>query len=156
MYTVEPSAHGFTITIGDKVTSEDATLVLEQSRAVLEDCAKPFGVLVDIRSLRPLPREVERLIDQTQRLFRENGLRRSAVVLASATLTMQFRRMAAESGVAAGERFIDASQDPQWHRTALAWIVDGVEPVGRFSTMASTMADFLHDAGGHAAGREVP
>ncbi len=128
MYAVAETPYGFKITIADRVTVEEASAVLEKARVVLQTCPKPFGVLVDIRNLRPLSKDVQALVDETQRLHREAGLRRSVVVLASAVMTLQFTEMAKSSGVKAHERYIDASDESDWERVALAWIVDGAEP----------------------------
>ncbi len=128
MYSIETVPFGFHITIGTPVTVDEATAHLAQSRRLLATCEKPFGVLVDIRALRPLDDDVQGVVDHTQRLYREQGLRRSAVVCSSAIMTMQFTRIARETGVKAHERYLDASSEADWHAIALAWIVDGVDP----------------------------
>ena len=128
MYTIEQVPYGFHIVIGHPVTSEEAAAHLSLSRAMLATCARPFGVLVDIRTLRPLDGHVQGVIDQTQRLYRESGLRRSVVVCATTIMTMQFTRIAKETGVKDHERYVDASSTPDWEARAMAWIVDGTEP----------------------------
>ena len=102
-------------------------LALVESREALKLCKKPFGVLVDIRELLPLADDVQSVIDETQRLYRNSGLERSCVVLASALMTMQFKRIARETGVYAHERYVDASREAHWERAALNWIIDGID-----------------------------
>jgi hypothetical protein len=131
MYTLKQTSFGFEVTIADRVRHAEATQHLAESREALRHCRKPFGVLVDIRFLHPLADDVQEVIDETQRLFRSSGLARSAVVLASAIMTMQFIRLAKDSGVYAHERYIDASRHGDWERVALAWIIDGVDPDAR-------------------------
>jgi hypothetical protein len=131
MYTLKQTHFGFEVTIADRVTHFEATRALAESREALRRCRKPFGVLVDIRFLRPLPEDVQEVIDETQRLFRTSGLERSAVVLASAIMTMQFMRLAKDSGVHAQERYVDASKHGDWEKIALAWILEGVDPDAR-------------------------
>jgi hypothetical protein len=128
LYTLEKAPFGFKVTIAGRVTHADATWVLAESRLALKGCDKPFGVLVDIRTLKPLAEDVQKVVDETQRVFREQGLERSAVILASAIMTLQFMRIATETGVHAHERYIDASKDENWERTAISWIVAGVDP----------------------------
>jgi hypothetical protein len=128
MYRIETAPFGFRITIGDRVSLEEATEQLIESRTLLRVCTKPFGVLVDIRTLQPLADDVQAVIDETQRLYRRSGLERSAVVLASAIMTIQFMRIAKDTGVYAHERYVDASKSPRWEQLALDWIVRGIDP----------------------------
>jgi hypothetical protein len=128
MYTLEKAPYGFKITIGGWATHAEATRILDESRVALNSCDRPFGVLVDIRTLKPLADDVQEVVDETQRLFRQNGLRRSAVILASAVMTLQFMRIASETGVYAHERYIDASKHTDWEQVALAWIDNGMDP----------------------------
>jgi hypothetical protein len=128
MYTLEKASYGFKVTIGGWANHAEAVRILEESRVALKSCEEPFGVLVDIRTLKPLADDVQEVVDETQRLFRECGLRRSAVILASAVMTLQFMRIASETGVYAHERYIDASKFPDWEKVALAWIDNGVDP----------------------------
>jgi hypothetical protein len=128
MYRIETAPFGFRITIGGRVTLEEATEHLMESRQLLRVCAKPFGVLVDIRTLQPLADDVQAIIDETQRLYQRGGLERSAVVLDSAIMTMQFQRIAKDTGVYTHERYVDASKTPTWEQVALAWIRHGIDP----------------------------
>jgi hypothetical protein len=127
VYIVGTAPFGFKITIAGRITRDEAMLALVESREALKRCKKPFGVLVDIRELEPLADEVQTIIDETQRLYRKSGLERSCVVLASAIMTMQFKRIARQTGVYAHERYVDASRDAHWERTALNWIIDAVD-----------------------------
>jgi hypothetical protein len=128
MYTIETSPFGFKVTMVGRVTEHEAMQALLAAREALKTCKRPFGVLVDIRTAQPLADEVQALVDETQRVVRYNGLQRSAVVLASAVMTMQFMRIASDTGVYAHERYLDASRDVNWEITALRWIIDGVDP----------------------------
>jgi hypothetical protein len=127
-YTLDEVPFGFKVTIAGRVTRAEAMKALEESRNALRVCAKPFGVLVDIRTLKPMADDVQAIVDETQRLFRKSGLERSAVVLASAVMTMQFRRIAKDTGVGEHERYVDASKHADWEKIALGWIRDGVDP----------------------------
>jgi hypothetical protein len=131
MYTLEKAPFGFRVTIAGRVTPAEAVHAREESRAALAHCEKPFGVLVDIRTLKPMADDVQLVVDETQRLFRRSGLERSAVVLASAVMTIQFIRIAKDTGVYAHERYVDASKYADWEKIALGWIIDGVDPDSR-------------------------
>jgi len=127
-YALEEMPFGFRVTIAGRVTRADAVQALKESREALSVCKKPFGVLVDIRTLKPMADDVQAIVDETQRLFRKSGLERSAVVLASAVMTMQFRRIAKDTGVYRHERYVDASKHADWEKIALAWIRDAADP----------------------------
>jgi hypothetical protein len=62
-----------------------------------------------------------------QKLYKEAGMQRSAVVLNSATLTMQFIRLAKASGIYEWERYFDASSDQHWKENAMNWIKTGID-----------------------------
>jgi len=65
---------------------------------------------------------------ETQALYKQKGMQRSAVVLDNALTTTQFRRIAKESGIDAWERYIDANLTPKWSEAAVKWVRDGIEP----------------------------
>ncbi|MCK7514850.1 MAG: hypothetical protein MZV70_69840 [Desulfobacterales bacterium] len=57
-----------------------------------------------------------------QVLYKQAGLKRSAVILNSATTTLQFKRIAKESGIDSWERYFDASNEPDWEKKAMDWL----------------------------------
>jgi hypothetical protein len=63
-----------------------------------------------------------------QTLYKSKGMNRSAVVLANPVVTQQFKRLAQQSGIYSYERYIDASTVPDWTKTAVAWVREGVDP----------------------------
>jgi hypothetical protein len=81
-----------------------------------------------MRTLVPLRPDSQALMVKGQALYRAKGMQRSAVILNDAVVTGQFMRLAKESGIYAYERYIDASNDPQWHRHAEDWVRSGVDP----------------------------
>lgn len=129
MYKLDATPYGFRLAIGEQVTLWEATRLLRDSSEALTNRNMPFGVLVDIRTLKPMHGRVQGVIDETLRLFRDDrGLERSAVVLASAIVTMQLKRIAKESGAYQYERYINTETHREWDHTALAWIIHGVDP----------------------------
>jgi len=128
MYKIERTDIGFKLTFGGKVTKADMQPWFEESKMALNMCRKPFGVIVDMRSLELLPPEVQAEIVKGQMLYRDSGLQRSAVILNDPILTIQFMRLAKKSGIYKYERFIDASSDPLWKQRAEAWVRSGIDP----------------------------
>jgi len=63
-----------------------------------------------------------------QKLYHANGMGRSVVVFKSDVLQMQMTRIAKKSGIFHSERYIDVTKDTDWQKTALDWIISGIEP----------------------------
>jgi hypothetical protein len=106
----------------------------KESLTYLANQQSPFGVIVDMRKLTPLPADSQKIMAETQVAYKRKGMRRSAVVLSSPITTTQFRRLAKESGIDAWERYIDASRNPEWSEAAVRWVRDGEEPGGELIT----------------------
>jgi hypothetical protein len=128
VYKIETSKHGFTLTFGGTLYSEELRRWLEESKQVLAKRNESFGVIVDMRSLLPLGPEARALILQGQELYRKAGLVRSAVILQSSSTTEQFRQLAKDSLIYKNERYIDASKDEDFLKQALDWVTSRIEP----------------------------
>lgn len=90
-----------------------------------------FGVIVDMRANRAFSNEVAELMKEQIGLCVKTGMNRAAVVLQSAIMTLQARRLVTETGMEQRIRFIDASSDGDWHTTARDWVERGSEPPAR-------------------------
>ena len=128
MYKIEEGRHGFTLTFGGSLYSEELRRWLEESERTLAKRDGVFGVIVDLRSLLPLGPEARELILQGQDLYRKAGLVRSAVILKNSSTTGQFRQLAKDSLVYKNERYIDASKEKDCLRQALDWVTSQVDP----------------------------
>ena len=58
--------------------------------------------------------DAQKIMVEGQGLFKKAGMERSCVILQSATVAMQFERLAHASGIFAFERYINAAQKPDW------------------------------------------
>lgn len=128
MYKIERKSSGFLLTFGGLIQDDEMQKWLDESKNALENETGSFGVIVDMRTLAPLEPKVQKTMVKGQQLYKEKGLQRSVVVLNNAVTTMQFRRLAKESGIDAWERYIDASTTPDWSKPAVAWVRDGIDP----------------------------
>jgi hypothetical protein len=128
MYKIERRVGGFSLTFGGTVTKEDLDHWLKESEEVLATGNGPFGVIVDLRTLRPLPPDAQAVLVQGQGLYKRAGMERSAVILNSPLMTMQAKRLSKGSGIYVFERYLDASNDPNWEKHALAWVKLGIDP----------------------------
>jgi len=85
--------------------------------------------MIDMRTLKPLLPDAQEVMKQGQMLYKERGMNRSAVILDTQLIVMQFRRIAMQSGIDEWERYISAVAHSDWEQIAIDWIVNGVEPV---------------------------
>jgi hypothetical protein len=130
MYNISRQGFGFQLTFGGKIDLSEINRWHEESRNALVGAPKSFGVLIDMRSLHPgdLAPDAQPVMVDGQQMFRKAGMERSCVILQSATVTMQFQRLAHQSGIDAYERYINAAAHPDWHTQALAWIEKKTDP----------------------------
>jgi hypothetical protein len=128
MYKIEKKDFGFKLTFGDFMKAEEMTKWLEETKKALLGAPSGFGVFVDMRTLVPLPSDAQGILQEGQKLYKQKGMTRSAVVLNSATITSQFKRLAQESGIYAWERYIDASKKADWETVGITWLKKGTDP----------------------------
>jgi hypothetical protein len=130
VYKIAKKDFGFQLTFGDTIDVAEMTRWREEARASLAGAPKSFGVLIDMRTLKVggIPPDAQKVMVEGQGLFRKAGMERSCVVLQSATVTMQFERLARESGIFAFERYINAAQKPDWEPKAIGWIRNKIDP----------------------------
>jgi hypothetical protein len=81
-----------------------------------------------MRNLKPLPPDAQASMEEGQKLYKQKGMERSVVILNSASLTMQFKRIAKETGIYEWERYVDASKTADWEKVGLDWVKKGVDP----------------------------
>ena len=76
----------------------------------------------------PLTPDAQAVLVEGQGLYKRAGMERSVVILNSPLMTMQAKRISKGSGIDAFERYIDASNDENWRKHAVAWVKFGVDP----------------------------
>ena len=128
MYKIDKTYYGFKLTFGDFIKEDEMKQWVEESRSALSGAPASFGVFVDMRTLKPLPPGAQSYMEEGQKLYKDKGMKRSVVILNSASIQMQFKRLAKESGIYAWERYIDASNTPNWEKVGVDWIMNGVDP----------------------------
>ena len=128
MYNIEQTDFGYRITFAGTMDEAELREWAADSRATLRDSPDEFGVLVDMRDLELLSDDEQQVMREGQQHYQDAGMVRSSVVLDSAILTLQFRRLAQESGIYDWERYINADTTDDWHQQAVDWLVDGVDP----------------------------
>lgn len=128
MYNIEKKDFGYKLTFADSINVDEMKAWVEESKKALIGSPAEFGVFVDMRTLKPLLPEAQTEMQNGQKLFKEKGMVRSVVIVASAVLKMQFQRIGKETGIYEWERYIDASSEADWEKIGIAWLKDAIDP----------------------------
>lgn len=128
MYKIEKKEYGFNLLFSDFVKADEMKQWVNDSEKVLAPSNGEFGVFIDMRTLKPLLPDTQEFIQQGQKLYKQKGMVRSVVILDSPITTMQFKRFAKETGIYEWERYIDASNNPNWEKVGIDWIRNGIDP----------------------------
>jgi hypothetical protein len=128
MYKIEKKSWGYHLTFGDFMDAKEMKAWVDESQAMVKPSGPGFGVFVDMRTLKPLAQDAQLVMQEGQKHYKASGMKRSVVILASKLLTMQFKRIAQETGIYEWERYLDASSVPDWEAKGIRWIRDGVDP----------------------------
>lgn len=128
MYKIEEESFGYLITFSGIIGHVELNQWYQDSQQRLLTAPEKFGVLVNMEGMSPLaPHNLELMING-QKLYRQKGMQRSAVILGSALLTEQFRRLAIQSGIYKYERYFDAESTLDWEKLASDWVINGIDP----------------------------
>ncbi|MFP3939101.1 MAG: hypothetical protein ACLF0P_02235 [Thermoanaerobaculia bacterium] len=130
-YEIEATDYGMRLAFKGFASPEEIAELNRQMERTIVGLPDGFGVIVDMRENRAFPHEVAELMKKQIDMCKERGMGRGAIVLQSAIMTLQARRITSEAGISPQVRFLDASADPKWEQTALEWISQGVEPPAR-------------------------
>ncbi len=128
MYKIEQKNYGYKLTFEGRIDNDEMSQWVEDSKSKLTSAPSKFSVMVDMRNLKPLLQEAQETMASGQKLYKQAGMERSAVVVNSAVLKMQFNRLAKESGIYQWERYIDASATADWESVATKWLTDAIDP----------------------------
>jgi hypothetical protein len=128
MYKIQEQPYGFRVELGGSITVEEAARWLVDLKVTLADLEAGFKVFVDMRTIIPVSKEAQAYIQEGQILCRETGVKRSVAILSSPAVAAQFRRLAGDTGVAAGERYVDASIVSNWEEVGMNWLLNAIDP----------------------------
>ena len=130
-YEMETADYGLRLAFKGFMTPEEIGGMNQEMEKVVSGLPEGWGVLVDMRGNSAFSPEVVELMKAQIGLCRAHGMDRGAVVLQSAIMTLQARRITGEAGILPQIRFLDASADPAWEKTAIDWVEKGKEPPPR-------------------------
>ena len=128
MYQIEQVDYGYRLKFGDFIQPNEMKNWMNESIEALTNAPDNFGVFIDLRKVKPLPPDSQNYLQEGQKLFKQNGMKRSVVILDKPITKMQFKRIAKETGIYNWERYIDASTDKDWEQKGIDWITKGIDP----------------------------
>ena len=128
MYKVEKTNYGVKHIFGGIIPADEMKSWVSESKKILASLPAKFGVFVDMRNLKPLSPESQTEMQTGQKLFKEAGMERSVVILESSVTTMQFKRIAKETGIYEWERYLDSSKISNWEEAGKNWLVFKIDP----------------------------
>ncbi|MFZ5980073.1 MAG: hypothetical protein ACOYVF_05525 [Candidatus Zixiibacteriota bacterium] len=128
MYKIEKTDFGYFLTFAGDMDFEEMHQWFNESKEVLETASRSFGVFVDMRELQLLDPEAQKEMQTGQKYYKTMGMKRSVVILDNPVLTIQFKRIALQSGIYDTERYIDASAVSNWEEIGMDWVLHGIDP----------------------------
>lgn len=128
MHSITRKPYGYQLIFAENMDEEEMKKWVEESKAQLDSAPPSFGIFVDMRTLKPLSPQAKAVMEEGQKIYKENGMERSVVILNDPIITLQFKDIARKSGIYQWERYIDASSNPNWEQTGIAWLEDQVDP----------------------------
>ena len=127
MYKIEKRESGYLLFFSNKIGKEEMQKWYEESLQHLkEEQAREFPVIIDMRDLQPLPPEAHQIMVAGQGLYKNAGMKRSAVIVNNAATVGQFQAIAKKSGIYDTERYFDGSENDAIHK-AIKWAKEGIE-----------------------------
>ncbi len=128
MYKIEKTGYGVKLTFSGLIHVDEMKQWVAESQKTVKSLPPKFGVFIDMRELKPLGSDSQSIMQSGQILYKQAGMERSVVILANALVTMQFKRIAKETGIYEWERYIDASKNANWEDAAKKWLVNKIDP----------------------------
>lgn len=127
-FEVTGTPYGLQIAFKGFPNPEEVAAMTTEMERVMPSLRPGWGILVDMRDNKAFSAESAGMMQAQIAACKQHGMVRAAVVLQSAIVALQARRIATASGIIPIIRFIDAGSDPNWEKRATAWITRGDEP----------------------------
>lgn len=126
VYRIEKKPYGIKFTFDGFVPPEEMSEYKKEFRLVLDLVPAQFGILSDLRNMKPLPPESQKILSANPE-WTAGRITRSATILNSSLVKLQSKRLATEWKQGDTKRYIDASKHSNWEELAIAWIEKGEE-----------------------------
>ena len=122
MWTISDTDYGYKINFEGRLGAPGLKDWIEASK--LRITKSNFVVLIDLSKAGVLLQEEGKLMAEGQKLYWDRGMERSAVILDSAITKLQFKRIAAESGIISKERYFTTEENAQ----TMDWLLKEIDP----------------------------
>ncbi len=127
MYKIEVKSYGIKLTFEGFISPEEMQAYKDEFKSTLDLVPQQFGLLADMRSMKPLPAESQTILSAHPE-WTATRIVRSTTIIDSALVKMQSRRLSKEWKQDSTKRYIDSTQYHDWENRAEKWIKDGIEP----------------------------
>ena len=127
-YQVEATEYGVHVAVGGFVGADEIAAMDRDLERVVGRLTDGFGMILDMRASPAFSVEAAERLKRQLGLCRDHGMERGAIVLESAIMAIQARRIVSEVGLLPKIRFLEASGDDGWEEIAVAWAERGEEP----------------------------
>jgi len=129
MYNIEKRPSGYILTFSGVINEDEMQRWFDDSKKTLQsETSDSFGVIINMKDLQPINAVARTIMVNGQKLYKDKGMKRSAVILNSAEICQQFKNLALQSGIYVTERYIDASSEPNPIDKAIKWVKDAIDP----------------------------
>ena len=128
MITWQKKDYGFHFAFSSPITEDEASKWSKEVKHAASQVSTEFYVFVDLRKCILIPPKCRSIIEDTQTFFRQNGMKRSVVIVNEAITAMQLKLVASETKIREWERYIDSSSHPDWEQLGMNWLEHGIEP----------------------------
>ncbi len=128
MYKIEKTDYGYFIVFTGYITRDEIKEWLREAELHLSTEMRLFGVVVDITLIKNIPIESKAFLQEGQHLFQRRGMQRSAVIANNRVTVQQFKKIAKESGIFDGERYLSEETHPKTMQAAIDWAARGIDP----------------------------
>ena len=128
MMTWQKKDYGFHFTFSSPITEDEASKWSKEVKQAATQVSTEFYVFVDLRKFILIPPECRHIIEDVQSFFKENGMKRSVVIVNEPITAMQVKLVASETNIRDWERYIESPSNPDWEQQGMNWLEHGIEP----------------------------
>ncbi len=70
MYKIEKKPYGYKLTFGDMIKADEMKKWVDESKTALQTAPKEFGILIDMRTIKPLLNDAQVHMQEGQKLYK--------------------------------------------------------------------------------------
>lgn len=128
MYTIELTDYGMKHTFGGVLDARELKQWYEESKMLLTSLGKQFGMVLDMREVKPLGNKAEEIFYEATKFISKQGMKRGACIMENPEVARQMRQIAKYANIHRQERYIDAVISRNWEKLSRDWVINGIDP----------------------------